>query len=73
MEADVAVAEQEPRLAAQARHRVERVPRLVGAPPAALLVREPGQRVEDRVDVRADVQAEDLLVVRYVRYDGNIV
>ena len=38
---------------------LERVPRLVRSAPAAFLVREAGQRVEDAVEVRRDVQAED--------------
>ena len=52
--------------------RLERVPGLVGAAPAALLVGEPGERVEDAVEVGRDVQAEHLDVVRHVAYDGNV-
>ena len=45
------------------RHGLERVPRLAGAPPAALLVGEPGERVEHGVEIGRDVQAEHLDVV----------
>ena len=63
MEADVAVAEREPGLAAEPPASLERVRRLVADAPAALLVEEPGERVEDGVEVGGDVQAEDLDVV----------
>src|SRR5262249_4334109 len=72
VQADVAVAEQEPAVAAGPLDGVERVPRLVRAPPAARLLGEPAERVEDRVEVRRDVQAEDLGVVRHVRYNDNV-
>src|SRR5205807_8899244 len=43
--------------------RLERVPALVSATPATPVVREPRQRVEDRVEVRRDVKSEHLDVV----------
>src|SRR5205814_5566631 len=58
MEPDVAVAETEPRVAAEASRLLERVPRLVRAAPAALLVAEAGEPVENAVEVRRDVPAE---------------
>ena len=72
VEPDVAVAEPEPVLAAQARRRLERVPRLVGPPPATLGVDEPGERVEQAVEVRRDVEPEDLEVVADVADDGEL-
>src|SRR5262249_59438308 len=72
VEADVAVAELEPRLAAELRHRVERLPRLAGSAPPALLVREAGERVEDAVQIGRDSKPQHLDVVRYVAYDGNV-
>src|SRR5947208_6520496 len=63
MEAKVPVAELEPGLATETLNRVARVPGLVGAAPAALLVAGAGERVEQRVEVRRDVQALDLEVV----------
>ena len=51
----------------------ERVPGLVGAPPAALLVGDAGERVEDAVEIGRDVQAEHLDVVAHVAYDGYVV
>jgi hypothetical protein len=48
---EVEVAEGEPILAAERADRLERVPRLVAAAPAAPFVGETSQRVEDRVEV----------------------
>ena len=48
---EVAVAEPEPRLAAELADGLERVPGLVGAAPALRLVEPPGEGVEDRVEV----------------------
>ena len=72
MQADVAVAEPEPRLAAELRDGVERLPRLARAAPAALLVGEAGERVEDAVQIGRDPKAQHLDVVRDVAYDGNV-
>ena len=63
MEAEVEVAEHEPALAAPGARRLERLPGLAGAPPAALGVVEPGEAVEHRVEVGRDVEAEHLEVV----------
>ena len=63
MEPEIAVAEREPVLAAERADRLERVPGLAAPPPAALLVGEAGERVEDRVEIRRDVEAEHLDVV----------
>ena len=51
---------------------LERVPRLAGAPPAALLVVQAGERVEHRVEVGGDVQAEHLDVVADVADHGQL-
>ena len=72
VEADVSVAELEPGLLAELLRSSERVPGLVCAPPAALLVGESRQRVEQRVEVRRDVQAEDLDVVADVPDDRQL-
>ncbi len=75
MHTEVAVAELEPRLAAEPPHLVERVPRLVLAAPPSLLVREPGEGVEDAVQVRRDVEAPDLEIVADVpdhRHVGRV-
>ena len=72
MQAEVPVAELEPVVAAEARHRLERVPRLVGTTPAELLVSDPGERVEDAVEIGRDVHAENLDVVPDV-HDGRHV
>ena len=63
MEPEVAVAELEPRLATEAFDRVASVPGFARAAPAALLVPEAGECVEQRVEVRGDVETVDLEVV----------
>ena len=63
VEAEVAVAELEPRLSAEPGDDFHRLPGLVRPPPPALLVRDAGERVEDAVEVRRDVEAEHLDVV----------
>ena len=60
---EIAVTELEPRLPAEPGHDLHRLPGLVRPPPAALLVRHAGERVEDAVEVRRDVEAEHLDVV----------
>ena len=50
-------------VAAERDRRLERVPALVRATPTPLLVGEACKRVEDAVEVRRDVEAEDLEVV----------
>ena len=63
VQAEIAVAQPEPRFAAELRDGRERIPRLVGAAPAAFLVVQIRQRVQDRVEVRRHVHAEHLEVV----------
>src|SRR5205814_10732453 len=62
-EAEIAVAEREPVLAAECAHGLECLPGLAASSPAALLVGEAGECVEDRVEIRRDVEAEHLDVV----------
>ena len=71
VQAEVSVAELEPRLAAEPGHDLHRLPRLVRAAPAALLVRDAGERVEDAVEVGRDVKAEHLDVVADVADHGH--
>ena len=63
VEPQVEVAELEPGLAAEPADRLERAPGLLRAPPAALLVVQSGERVEDRVEIGRDVKPEHLDVV----------
>ena len=72
VQADVAVAEPEPALPAEPRSLLERVPRLVRAPPAALVVPDPGEPVEHAVEVGGDVEAEHLEVVPDVADHGQL-
>src|SRR5204863_1845672 len=51
VQAEIAVAEREPRLAAELLDRPERVPRLVRAGPAPALVGESGERADERVEI----------------------
>ena len=73
MDAEVEVAEGEPRLPAERRDAPEHAPRLSRASPAALVVVDACERVHDRVEVGRDVQAEDLDVVADVADDGDVV
>ena len=66
MQPEVAIAEREPVLAAKPADGLERVPGLAAAPPAALLVGKACERIEDRIEIRRDVEAEHLDVVAYV-------
>ena len=47
----VAIAEREPRLAAELGDGLESAPRLVGSPPATLFIGDTGERVENAVEV----------------------
>ena len=69
MEGEVAVAEEEPGLAAERRQRRHEGAALPRPPPAGLLVREPGEGVGERVEIGADFQAEMLEVVAGVGHD----
>src|SRR5438034_4616286 len=72
MEAEVPVAEAEPRLPAERRNGRERSPGLVRTAPTALLVVQPGKCVEDRVEIGRDVQAEHVEIVADVPDDGHL-
>src|SRR5262249_15179537 len=63
MERKVSVADREPVLSAECTDGFERIPGLVAAPPPALRVGEARERVENRVEVGRDVEAEHLDVV----------
>ena len=63
MEPEVEVAEEEPSLATPLPSRLERSPRLPGPTPAALLVVQSGERVQNGVEVGRDMEAEHLDVV----------
>jgi 2-phospho-L-lactate/phosphoenolpyruvate guanylyltransferase len=63
MKAEVAVSEREPCGAAEPANHLEGVHRVVTYAPAAFLVEEPGKRVENRVQVRRDVEPERFQVV----------
>ena len=65
----VQVAEAEPRLAAEALERVHAAERVAACAPAARLVDEPSERVQDRVDVGRDAQPVQRDVVARVDHD----
>src|SRR5207253_1335015 len=72
MEPEVEIPELEPCLAAEGRDGFERAPGLVRAAPAALLVGEPREGVEDAVEVGRDVEPEHLQVVADVPDDRDV-
>src|SRR5690242_5916768 len=72
MEADVAVAEPEPVVAAELGDRLERTPALVGTAPTTVVVGAARERVEDAVQIGRDPKSQQLDVVRHVAYDGNV-
>ena len=63
METEIEVTEREPVLATERADGLERVPGLAAPAPATLLVGEARERVEDRVEIRRDVEPEHLDVV----------
>ena len=68
---EIPVAEPEPGLAAEVGERLQERPGLVRLAPAGDTIRDPGQRVHHRVEVRADTQSEMVEVVRGVADDGQ--
>ena len=74
VQAEVAVAELEPRLVvAELLRRLQGVPGLAAPAPAALLVVKVGERVEQAVEVGRDVEAEHLGVVADVADHGHLI
>src|SRR5262249_21744611 len=66
---EILVAEAKPALAAQLRHSAEEAPRFVRAPPAGLWIGNPCERVQNRVEVWRDVEAQVLEIVACVCND----
>src|SRR5262249_55634990 len=67
------IAQVEPRLAAEFAQSVHELPRLSAAAPARFGVRLPGERVDERIDVRRHVQAEVLEIVAGVDDERDLV
>ena len=72
VEPEIAVAEPEPVLPAERGDGAERFPRLARPAPAAFLVVQPGERVEDAVEVGRDGETEDVQVVADVADHGHV-
>ncbi len=72
MERQIPIPELEPVLAAKLAQGRHEVPGLLGPAPAAFAVRDTAERVENRVDVRRDAQAEMLEVVARVDDDDEL-
>src|SRR5437016_4337864 len=72
MQTEISVAEAEPRLAAERRHGLEGLPGLARTAPAALLVVQPGKRVEDGVEIGGHVHPEDVDVVADIAHDRHV-
>jgi hypothetical protein len=73
MQPEIAVAEPKSGLGAELVRGADRLPRLVLAPPAALLVEPAGERVEDRVQIGRDVKPKHLDVVTDVADDRQLL
>ena len=71
MQAEIAIAEPEPALAAEPPRFLEGDPGLVRPSPAALLVGDVGQRIQDAVEIGRDVKTEHLDVVADVPDHGD--
>ena len=71
MRGEVAVAEPEPGRAATGTHLVEDAEGVARDAPAALAMDAARERVEDGVEVRRDVEPEEVLVVAGVPDDGD--
>ena len=63
LQAEVAVAEPEPRFAADGVDRLERMPAFVRPAPPALLIGEPRECVDDAVEIRRHRQSQHVEVV----------
>ena len=70
---EIAVAEPEPGLAAEAAECIHERPRLAGDAPAGLRIGNARQRVNDCVDVWTDMQTEMLEIVAYVDDDSQFL
>jgi hypothetical protein len=71
--ADVGIAQTKPGFASQRFERIHSEERIVAAPPAGCRIFDPCERVHDRIQVRADVQAVDLFVVAGVNDNGELI
>src|SRR4030095_6717709 len=72
IDAQIAVPEPEPRLAAQLLEHAHEGPGLVATPPALLRVLAPGERVEERVEIGRHVQPEMNEIVAGVDHAGEL-
>ena len=73
MRAEISIAELEPGWPAESGDRLERPEGLAAKAPAALAIRETGERVHHRVDVGRDEETEVLEVVAGVDDDGQLL
>ena len=73
MQGQIAVAQAEPRLAAELRQRLHEMPALIGAPPTRGGICGVRQRIYKCVYVGRDVQAKVLEIVAGVDDEGEIV
>ncbi len=73
MHREIAVAEIEPIFAAQLSERRHEIPAFVVTAPTALLIRKVGERVDERVGVRANPQSQMGEIVSGVGDDGQVL
>ena len=72
MEGEIPVAEPEPGLTAEGRHRLEAVERLVAPAPPPVAIEAAGQSVGDRIEIGGDVEPPPLEIVPGVADDGEV-
>src|SRR5689334_3969298 len=72
MHGEIAIAEPEPSLATKATDSLHEIPALAGAAPAAFHVGKTAECIDDRVDVRRDMQPELLEIITGVDDDGEV-
>src|SRR5271155_3007594 len=72
MGSEIAIAKLEPGLAAQRLERRHEGPGLAAPTPSELRVVDPGERVEERVDIRRNREPEMLEIVAGVGDDGQL-
>ena len=72
MEGEIAIAQSEPGLPAQRLERRHEVPALIAAAPAQLAIGEAGERIENRVDIGRDGEAQMLEIIAGIHDEREV-
>ena len=72
MSGEILVAQPKPGRLAEPRQRIEHVEGLVALSESCFVVEDPGQSVDDRVNVRTDQQSPELVVIGGVGDDRQV-